>query len=256
MTAIPRTFEPHSSTHGTNKNYPDFIPAMSKHILPGPHLATCINQQQAKLLPFYIYILLSAFLITGCNPNIEYNGPIMKSSTEDLSEKLILIENMLAKRGYPVHELNPGLTREEIDRKVSSLSYPFPEELYQLYMWRNGTREGSTLFLFRDQIFNSLDEGISNQTFQGLYGVHNSFPFASLEGSFYTLPSEAYALNGKLERPVISVFEGVDVYFYSLDHLLETQIDWIENNVYPESDSSQIDLELPIWKSHNPGIFE
>ena len=34
--------------------------------------------------------------------------------------------------------LQPGITREEIDEKVQDLPFPLPEEVYELYQWRNG----------------------------------------------------------------------------------------------------------------------
>jgi hypothetical protein len=34
--------------------------------------------------------------------------------------------------------LNPGLSFEDIERKVSILPFALPMEVYQLYMWRNG----------------------------------------------------------------------------------------------------------------------
>lgn len=37
-----------------------------------------------------------------------------------------------------VEKLKPGLTREEIDELIKDLPFPFPEELYELYQWRNG----------------------------------------------------------------------------------------------------------------------
>ncbi len=35
-------------------------------------------------------------------------------------------------------KLQPGLTRKEIDERIKDLGFPFPEELYELYQWRNG----------------------------------------------------------------------------------------------------------------------
>lgn len=35
-------------------------------------------------------------------------------------------------------KLQSGLTRKEIDELIKDLPFPFPEELYELYQWRNG----------------------------------------------------------------------------------------------------------------------
>ena len=139
--------------------------------------------------------ILLIIIPSRCVPNIEYNGPMQPSNTDNLQSKLDTLQKLLEERGLPVHELNPGLTRQEIDNKVANLSYPFPEELYQLYMWKNGTKAGSDLFLFRDQIFSSLDEGIRNQNWLKPYGVHNAFPFAAFEGSLLCSTSSRICLS-------------------------------------------------------------
>ena len=202
--------------------------------------------------------LIGACLIvlSGCVPTLEYDGPMQSSNADNIQAKLLKLEEALVERGLPLQELKPGLSREEIDQKVERLPYTFPEELYQLYMWRNGTEEGSDLFLFRDQIFSSIDEGLSDLAFIRAYGLHNAFPFAAFEGAFYVLPGEGYAFHDNLERPVISAFEGVDVYFYSLEHLIDTQIAWLQAGIHPEFGIVNDEMELSIWKEHNPGIFE
>ena len=40
-----------------------------------------------------------------------------------------------------VEALQPGLTREEIHELIKDLPFPFPEELYELYQWRNGMED-------------------------------------------------------------------------------------------------------------------
>ena len=43
--------------------------------------------------------------------------------------------------------LQPGLTREEIDDKVKNLQFSLPEEVYDLYQWRNGMQENIFFYL-------------------------------------------------------------------------------------------------------------
>ena len=38
--------------------------------------------------------------------------------------------------------LQPGLTRQEIDAAVGTLPFALAEEVYELYQWRNGQKEG------------------------------------------------------------------------------------------------------------------
>lgn len=39
--------------------------------------------------------------------------------------------------------MQPGLTRQEIDEQLKDIPYTIPEELYQLYEWRNGMSKKS-----------------------------------------------------------------------------------------------------------------
>jgi hypothetical protein len=124
-------------------------------------------------------------------------------------------------------------------------------------MWRNGTKEGKTLFLFRDQFFSSLEEGMANMKWLLLHGVRKAFPFASYEGSYYVLHAEPYVFDARYERPVVSAFEGVDVFFFSFSRMLDTAIDWIEQGVHkPAGGATDSTREMAIWRQHNPGIFE
>ena len=45
--------------------------------------------------------------------------------------------------------LQPGLSREAIDEMVDPLPFKLSEDLYQLYIWRNGTQPGS----YEDTVF-------------------------------------------------------------------------------------------------------
>ncbi len=120
--------------------------------------------------------------------------------------------------------------------------------------------------MFRDHQFLSFEQ--AKEEYQTIctydvdaqidYGVDLSkcFPFAGFEGSVYVLPAESQTLKPELERPVISVFEGVEVYFRDLPTMIETCIAWYVEGVYQVDDYSVAQKrELEIWKRLNPGIF-
>jgi hypothetical protein len=87
--------------------------------------------------------------------------------------------------------------------------------------------------------------------------VRLCFPFAGFEGSYYCLPSENHKPIRGHKRPVISVFEGVDVYFYSFNAFLETVKEWFEIGVHiPDGVEVEREAELKTWKKYNPKIFE
>jgi hypothetical protein len=60
--------------------------------------------------------------------------------------------------------LAPGLSRDQIDKYLEGKSFTFPEEIIELYQWRNGTGYG-TFFVspessYDEQEFHSLATGL------------------------------------------------------------------------------------------------
>jgi hypothetical protein len=65
--------------------------------------------------------------------------------------------------------LQPGLTREEIDEIIKDLPFHLPEEVYELYQWRNGILESTMIDICESSVrvsFNSLEESLKQ--FQSL----------------------------------------------------------------------------------------
>lgn len=197
------------------------------------------------------------------------------SSVSDIHGKLDKLLHTMRVLGFPVdNEFNPGLLREEISAKTKHLPFVVPEELYQLYTWRNGTRSDTDLFMFRDHFFISLEQALEEyENVVKYYEVYNALPFASFEGSCLVLPSAAYRIdieqwsglpkNVRLERPVISVFQSINVFAYSFSILLDLATDWFEQGVMEKNDEPfdrtkyiyRMDLEHRLWEKHNPGIW-
>lgn len=185
-----------------------------------------------------------------------YRGGRIASDPAGIPERLARLEATLLEMGFPHEELAPGMDPEEIRRRTAGLGFPFPDELVHLYAWRDGSPEGGELFLFRDHVMTSVAAGIENLRWTaGTYGVEDAFPFAAFEGSFLVLPSSPYAIEPLLERPVVSVFEGVDVHYLSFTHLLDTVIEWLERGAHAPGGRVDPDLEMEIWRANNPGLF-
>lgn len=165
--------------------------------------------------------------------------------------------------------LKPGLSREAIAHLTNSLPFDFPEELYTLYQWRNGTHPDCNFSLFRDQLFLPLEEALKGydeiihycvEYVEELgnidFGVdlRRCFPFAGFEGSYYVLvcyPTETE------QRPIFGIFEGVERYFLSFELMLDTCIAWCQQGVIQDYGIELPQgLELEIWKQYNPGVFE
>ncbi|MBV6621913.1 MAG: SMI1/KNR4 family protein [Rivularia sp. (in: Bacteria)] len=63
------------------------------------------------------------------------------------------LKNHPSEKYASVDVLQPGLSYEEIDRRVADLPFKLPKEVYELYQWRNGTCEGEEE---RARFFNGL----------------------------------------------------------------------------------------------------
>jgi len=178
-----------------------------------------------------------------------------------------LLKNYESKGMFIADTLLPALKEEEIKKQCNWFPTALPQEIIALYSWRGGQKDDEQPpFMFRDNVFHTLITAkLEYENMMESYGAdpenHNllkySFPFASLDGSFYVLPAKGHSFNVSLEKPVISVFQGIDMFFYSIVSMVSTSIDWVSNSKY-ENDYLFLSekAEMEIWKKHNPSIFE
>lgn len=168
--------------------------------------------------------------------------------------------------------LQPGLSREEIVAQTSQLAFTLPEDLIDLYTWRNGQSSDaeweSEAFRFRDNSFISLERAlVEYEEFRQFYGPINSieedgfdldlsFPFATLDGAWYVLVCGPHKLKSPHPHPVISIFEGIELSYHSLESMLNACIAWVSDPHWTKDSGLDPELEINIWKRHNPGIFE
>jgi hypothetical protein len=173
-------------------------------------------------------------------------------------------------KGMKVSEtMLPALTENEIREQCTWFPGELTKEIISLYSWRGGQQndawETKHPFWFRDNSFASLARAkIEYQSMMDSYGknpedhemLKYSFPFASFNGGWYVLPTRKHDFNPSLKSPVISVLQGIDVYFYTIESMVSTCTEWVS---HPEFDSDYTlpeDIEKQIWKKHNPRIFE
>jgi len=167
--------------------------------------------------------------------------------------------------------LLPPLNEQELRGQCEWFPGEIIPELIALYSWRGGQEPGpwdladnDYPFWFRDCAFSSLaiaeNEYRSMMTSYGQFPEFHSmlktcFPFAAFNGGWLVIPTTSHDFDKDLKRPVISVMEGIDVYFYSIERMVETCIDWVSHPAYDADQSLPDDVELEIWRKHNPGIF-
>lgn len=141
-----------------------------------------------------------------------------------------------------------------------------PNEIVSLYAWRGGQEadawDSDYPFWFRDNSFCSIERAeIEYKSMMDSYGsdpenhemLKYSFPFASFNGGWYVLPTGTLTFNTTLKKPIVSVHQGVDIFFYTIETMVDTCVDWVNHPQY--EDSLPDAVEMKIWCKHNPGIF-
>lgn len=187
-----------------------------------------------------------------------------------------LCEMLLQAHGHRALALNdellPGLARAEVVARTSWFPAPLPEPLLALYAWRNGQPQDAwgtqNVLWFRDMQFTSLERVRHEyESMMDSYGVGNSraregielrtaFPFASFNGGWYVVPCAGHDFDPRHEHPVVCVFQGVYVFFHSIESMLATCIDWrLASRWVDDAWEIDEDLERAIWQRHNPGIL-
>lgn len=165
--------------------------------------------------------------------------------------------------------LRPGLDEAAVRQRCSWFPAPLPAEVVALYGWHDGqapdAERGDDAFLFRDCAFISLDRVRDvHRTMTGAYGgaasilgvsLATCFPIAESEGATLVVPCDAPPAGDAQLRPVVSVFEGIQVFFYSVERMVETCVDWVRHPDFDPRTGLAQSAELEIWRRHNPGIF-
>ena len=167
--------------------------------------------------------------------------------------------------------LLPPVNEEALRERCSWFPGEIVPELRALYSWRGGQEPGpwdladtDQPFWFRDCAFSSLTIAETEyQSMMASYGqipefheeLKTCFPFAAFNGGWLVIPTMAHKFDRALPRPIVSVMEGIDVYFYSIEKMVETCIDWVSNPQYTKDGSLPQETELEIWRKHSPGIF-
>lgn len=127
---------------------------------------------------------------------------------DDLETNLNKIEDWLSKYNIPAaNALQPGLSRDEIDRLLKPLSIEVPEELYILYGWHNGQRGDQDVELIPAFRFLPLEEAID--TYSTLKKI--SWRYSFLGGIFQKSIGDNNAVDAAEHFPIL-MLNGEDFY--------------------------------------------
>lgn len=186
----------------------------------------------------------------------------------DLCEQLA---DTYALQGVDVRaNLKPGIARAEILEALASLRLVVPEDVIELYGWRNGHilhTDYERSLSFRDDPFLTIDGAVDAYLMmQHGYGIDSTLaddrvdlkmviPISSFEGAWDVVACGAHLHGSHMDHPVIHVHQGISLYYHSIEAMLRTNIDWVASPHWEQFSSLPRDVEMAIWERHNPGIF-
>ncbi len=222
---------------------------------------------------FSALLAATSWPFVGCSREPGPSGApieLLPFSSERLQTQLEAMRQAFEAKDLRVSDtLLPPIDPETLARECAWFPAPLPQELIALYGWRGGQAEDAWNtefpFWFRDDAFCSLRNAELEyrsmiSSYDRLSGISNlalrsCFPFAAFNGGWLVLPCMGQELDTRFTRPVISVMEGVDIFFYSMQTMVDTCLEWISHPLFSADGSLPSDVELAIWRRHNPGIF-
>ncbi|MDY6901098.1 MAG: hypothetical protein SWZ49_23905 [Cyanobacteriota bacterium] len=177
----------------------------------------------------------------------------------------------------------PGLSDAEIREKLTNVELELPEEIYELYRWRNGVEDGEDLksIAYPSMAFMSLDEAIKyhldivdnidiqeHEDFESIFELLDAnqvnncsdkylFPFLRANCCFCAV------LLGKDKQkhsPIIDISDALDLemIFLSLTSMMQTLAKYFETGAYYLGEDNFLDWDEekiePIFQKYNPGL--
>lgn len=144
--------------------------------------------------------------------------------------------------------LQPGLTREQIDAQVQALPFRLPEEVYQLYQWRNGSLITAPVEFMPQYRLLSLEDAIAERKFSyDIYlevrgdEVRDSddngcwLPLFAEDGNYYVVKGDA---NPQANAPILHRSEiacdreDLALIFNNLTDMMQAIAECFETGVY------------------------
>lgn len=180
-----------------------------------------------------------------------------------LAERLEVLADAYAAHGYDVRpNLLPGATVSELDAVESALGVVLPASYRELYGWSAGVVDSSgTLpcLRFRDEALLPLsrvveERGLLLDTYGWFADVDGRTvaPLAFFQGSVLVVACGPQGRTSAVPHPVISYFEGIDVYYDSIEAMVETTIAWVVQPDWRPHEAAPNEME--IWRRCNVAV--
>jgi hypothetical protein len=192
---------------------------------------------------------------------------------DSIAQKSDALLAALIRRGCdPTSQLLPGVPPVTVaEHALSFLRLPIPSDVIQLYEWRNGQPSAATSLeslCFREYSFARIEACREEfEAIQRSYGMGNDLastgvnlaeclPITYYNGGWLVVVCGSHNLATSLPNPVVGISYGIDLYFHSIAHMLDTCLAWTEEPTWtPHQGIPDSAVELRIWRQHNPGVF-
>lgn len=184
----------------------------------------------------------------------------------DLCERLA---DVYALQGVDVRaNLGPGISRAEVLAALAPLRLVVPEDVIELYAWRNGhlRHDDDRTLNFRDTPLLAMNRVVEEYVMiQKSYGMEltlqdvrvdlkATIPISTFHGAWDVVVCGAHLHGRHLDHPVIHVHQGVSLYYHSIEAMLRTSIDWVASPYFEHHSGLPDAVEMEIWERHNPGV--
>lgn len=183
--------------------------------------------------------------------------------SSSLAARLEVLADAYALRGYDVRpNLLPGATSGELDEVEAALGVVLPASYRELYGWSAGVIDEfgtAPRMRFRDESLLPLARVVEErdrllEVYDWCESVDGRVvaPFASFEGSVLVVACGPQRLTSAVPHPVISYFQGIDVYYDSIEAMVETCIAWASQEGWGPYEAAPNEME--VWRRFNGSV--
>lgn len=183
--------------------------------------------------------------------------------SSSLAERLGVLADAYASHGYDVRPtLLAGATAGELDEVESALGVVLPASYRELYEWSAGATDTfgvSPCLRFRDESLLPLPRVVEErESLLQTYGwfedvdARTVVPFAWFQGSTLAVACGPQRLAPSVPHPVISYFHDIDVFYDSIEAMVETTIAWVAQEGWAPYETTPNEME--IWRRYNSAV--
>lgn len=164
----------------------------------------------------------------------------------------------------------PGLNDEQIQELTSHLPYQLPEEIHELYRWRNGTKERQKTLFHPSISILPLEEALvvaresidifDNTEDELRFEGNRLFPFIDDDGDLYVVKC---IKEKQKSSPIISIFaeyDELDTVYTNLTNMMQTIAECYETGAYYLIDDGFLEEDenkvAEILRKYNSDILE